>query len=355
MAYATGTTHYNLPQTVGTDKRDWTDTNQAFNDIDAAIYGAVSDVAAAGTAIEGLESRMTTAEGNISDNAADITSLDTRMTTAEGAITSMSGRIDNVGADLGDMICAYNEPTATSTHAYNIGDYFRYNDVLYRATQQIAIGDTIVPDSNCTTTNVTTEIDILSDAVAELDSDISGFSKETLLTPYHEDTSTASRSYTIGDKVAVDGLLRVITSTVAIGDTIDNSNSVLSFIGTPTTIYSISANGVMTWRQMWTQIAQYIRDNISADIFNRCRMIYGGRVWYPTERTATNISFMCTVLGHTGNLSIRTNTYGIDNSLAIQRQLITDLSQASGSNIAINFDDPYGSNVATDDCMLVLY
>lgn len=56
------------------------------------------------------------------------------------------------------MICAFNEASATSTHAYAVGDYFIYNDVLYRAIQSIAIGDTIVPDTNCTTTNVTTEI-----------------------------------------------------------------------------------------------------------------------------------------------------------------------------------------------------
>lgn len=175
MSYATGTTHYNLPLTVGTDKRDWADTNQAFSDLDAAVYGAVSDVATAGTAIEGLETRMTTAEGNISDNTADITSLDTRMTTAEGAITSLSSRVDDVGNDLGDMICAYNEATATSTHAYAIGDYFRYNNVLYRATQQIAIGDTIVPDTNCTTTNVTTEIQSIED----LSGDVSALDART--------------------------------------------------------------------------------------------------------------------------------------------------------------------------------
>lgn len=179
MSYATGTTHYNLPQTVGTDKRDWADTNQAFNDIDAAIYSAVSDVAAAGTAIVGLETRMTTAEGNISDNAANITSLDTRMTTAEGAITSLSGRVDDVSNDLSDMICAYNEPTATSTHAYVIGDYFRYNDVLYRATQSITIGDTIVPDTNCSTTNVSAELLQIIDnqpdpsEITQIESDIS--------------------------------------------------------------------------------------------------------------------------------------------------------------------------------------
>ena len=158
MSYVTGTTHYNLPQTVGTDKRDWSDTNQAFADIDAAIYGAVSDVATAGTDISGIKDRLDTDEGNISTNAGNITSLDTRLTTAEGAISTNHTDIGDVRSDAEDMICAYNEPTATSTHAYAVGDYFIYNDVLYRATASIGIGDTIVPDTNCATTNVTTEI-----------------------------------------------------------------------------------------------------------------------------------------------------------------------------------------------------
>ena len=158
MAYTTGTTHYNLPQTVGTDKRDWADTNQAFADVDAALYGAVSDVATAGDDITSLKSRMTTAEGNILTNTGDISALDTRLTAAEGSITTQAGQIADVRSDAEDMICAYNEATATSTHVYAIGDYFIYNDVLYRATQAIAIGDTIVPDTNCTTTNVSAEI-----------------------------------------------------------------------------------------------------------------------------------------------------------------------------------------------------
>ena len=175
MAYVNGTTHYNLPQTVGTDKRDWADTNQAFADVDAALFGAVDDVAQAQSEIDALTGRMNTAEENIADNTADIAGLDTRLTTAEGAITSQQSQITDLRQDTEDMICAFNEPSATSTHAYAIGDYFIYNDVLYRAIQAIAIGDTIVPDTNCTTTNVTTEIQAIEDLsgdVTQLQTDV---------------------------------------------------------------------------------------------------------------------------------------------------------------------------------------
>lgn len=175
MSYTNGTTHYNLPLTTGADKRDWSDTNQAFNDIDAALYGAVQDTAQAELDIDALETRMDTAEQNISTNTGNIAGLDTRVTTVEGAITSLSGQVTDTRQDLEDMICAYNEASATSTHAYAIGDYFIYNDVLYKATQAIAIGDTIVPDTNCATTNVTTELlatEDLSGDVQQLQTDV---------------------------------------------------------------------------------------------------------------------------------------------------------------------------------------
>lgn len=211
MAYVNGTTHYNLPQTVGTDKRDWADTNEAFAAVDAALYGAVDDVAQAEIDISDLKSRMTTAEGNIVDNTADIAGLDTRLTTAEGAITSQQSQITDLRQDTEDMICAYNEASATSTHAYAIGDYFIYNDVLYKATQAIAIGDTIVPDTNCATTNVTTELLAL---------DNSNFVNTDVVCLYVESSATASRNYAIGDYFILNDSLYVVTAAITAGDTI---------------------------------------------------------------------------------------------------------------------------------------
>lgn len=159
MSYANGTTHYNLPQTVGTDKRDWFDTNQAFADVDEALYGAVNQSESTATALTALTSR-------VNQNETDITTLQSNQATDEASITALqttvatnTSNIADVRADVEDMICAYNEGTATvSTHAYAIGDYFIYNDVLYRATSAIAVGDTIVPNTNCEATNVATEL-----------------------------------------------------------------------------------------------------------------------------------------------------------------------------------------------------
>lgn len=205
MSYTNGTTHYNLPLTTGSDKRDWSDTNQAFADVDAALYGAVQDTAQAELDIDALETRMDTAEQNISTNTGNIAGLDSRLTTAEGAITSQSAQITDTRQDLEDMICAFNEASATSTHAYTVGDYFIYNDVLYRAIQAIAIGDTIVPDTNCTTTNVTTEI-------------LSG--NYGMITAYIEHNVTSTHAYAIGDYFIFGNTLYCATQAIANGGTI---------------------------------------------------------------------------------------------------------------------------------------
>lgn len=158
MAYVNGTTHYNLPQTVGTDKRDWTDTNQAFANIDSAIHTAVTtaetgatNIQALQTDVDALDTRVTSAEADITTNTTDIGLINTKVNTIDADIA-------DVRQDAQDMICAYTEATATSSRAYAIDDYFIYNDVLYKVTAPIAIGGTIVPNTNCSATNVTTEL-----------------------------------------------------------------------------------------------------------------------------------------------------------------------------------------------------
>ena len=56
------------------------------------------------------------------------------------------------------MIETSAEETATSAHAYAVGDHFIYNNTLYAVTAAIAVGDTITPGTNCTATTVMDEL-----------------------------------------------------------------------------------------------------------------------------------------------------------------------------------------------------
>lgn len=82
MSYRVGTTHYNLPQTESTDKRDWSDTNQAFADLDAAVYEAGSD---AGLALTAAQTAQTSADGAVVDAAAAVTTANAASASASSA------------------------------------------------------------------------------------------------------------------------------------------------------------------------------------------------------------------------------------------------------------------------------
>lgn len=171
MSYASGTTHYNLPQTIGSDKRDWTDTNQAFSDVDAALYAAAQGAESAASAISSIQSDITTIQGKQSTDEGNITTLQGKVSTLESTVSGQGTEINDVRRDLQDNIESKHESSATSTHAYAIGDTFYYNDVLYKATAAIAIGDTIVPNTNCTGITVMSEIQ--SGAAAPSAADVS--------------------------------------------------------------------------------------------------------------------------------------------------------------------------------------
>lgn len=159
MSYANGTQNYNLPQTVGTDKRDWFDTNSAFAAIDAALYAAATGQAADAEAISTINSKLAADEADIAALQTASTSQAASISTLQTTVNGQATQIADVRQDAEDMITANNEgAAATSTRAYTIGDYFIYNDVLYKATAAIAIGDSIVPNTNCEATNVDTEI-----------------------------------------------------------------------------------------------------------------------------------------------------------------------------------------------------
>lgn len=152
------TTHYDIPLPLGSDKTTPMDYNESMQAVDAALFEAHGN---ASSAVAGLE----ITNGNVAQNANDIDALERRMTTAEGTLVTQGNAINNLGLDVADvradgqdMICAYKEASAQSTHNYSVGDYFIYNDVLYKATESISVGDTITPDTNCRTTNVTSEI-----------------------------------------------------------------------------------------------------------------------------------------------------------------------------------------------------
>ena len=246
--YTNETAHFGIPLPLGSDLTTPMDYNEAAEAVDEALFEAQGDASTANenaaNAVEtanAVSEALDTLSSTVGGHTSQISALGARMTNAEN-------EIDDVRGDLEDMITAFNEPTATSTHAYAIGDYFIYNDVLYKATAAITVGETIVPNTNCSATNVMTEVaagggstptaadvslapitgmaaDDVQEGIEELKTGLSGTSKFTKL------WETGDTSGVLSDSVANYDLILVIV------DLDGTSNA--SAIGLPNTTISI--------------------------------------------------------------------------------------------------------------------
>lgn len=158
MSSTTTTQYYGLTQYIGTDKPDFADNNTAFRNVDADLHQVVQDSQGFTSDIADLTERVGNLNTDLTNLSGDLDGEKAKITALQNKELSQDTEISRVERNAQDMITAYNEASATSTHAYAVGDYFIYNNVLYRATAAIAVGATIVPDTNCTTTNVTSEL-----------------------------------------------------------------------------------------------------------------------------------------------------------------------------------------------------
>lgn len=154
MSYTNQTTHYGIPLPTSGDLVNLLDWNQSSEDIDAAIYGAAEAAQQAGSDIQSVAGDVSQLQTDLAGVQGDVTAIDGRVTSLE----QTSGTLDEKVDDIADMITPREVTSAQSNIRVNVDELFRYNDVLYKCTVQINIGDTIVPNVNCTATNVETEL-----------------------------------------------------------------------------------------------------------------------------------------------------------------------------------------------------
>lgn len=199
MSSTTTTQYYGLTQYIGTDKPDWTDNNEAFREVDADLHEAVQSMEGFGTDIAALQEAQSELSTDVTGLESDLNTEKAKITALQNKETLQDAEIAGVKADALDMITAVDEGTAqVATVAVSEGKYFRYNDVLYIATTNIAVGDTIVPNTNCRATNVGTELEAQAEDIAEVKSDLAEIESGLIKKFYVNTTVTADSNGNAG-------------------------------------------------------------------------------------------------------------------------------------------------------------
>ena len=121
MASTNKTTHYDLPQWIGTDKPTFLgDLNGAFSTIDTQLYTAVTNA-------ENANNNATSAAGAVSNMQNDVNDLKTWKGTASSAISGLQTQVTNLGPTIGSQtqlisglgnLLSSNSPSITSNTSY---------------------------------------------------------------------------------------------------------------------------------------------------------------------------------------------------------------------------------------------
>lgn len=143
MSYQSGTPFLNLPQTVGSDHRDWFDTNEAFLNLDTkmkTLWDGSSSTETILTALQesvaSLATDVSTLSGIVSGHTSTITTINESLVLINTALNALNtqvvGKFDSVGiADAYDA----------SYGVYAVGDVVTYNGQRYVCTTAVTAAE----------------------------------------------------------------------------------------------------------------------------------------------------------------------------------------------------------------------
>lgn len=167
MSYANGTPFLNLPQTVGTDKRDWFDTNEAFLDLDGKVksaYEGAIDTAASladlAEVVSGISSDVESLQGTVGEHTTSIGTINEALTLINSALTSLntsvSGKFDSAGIA---------DPYDAEHGTYSVGDVVTYNGQRYECTTAVTAAEPFDADK-WNAVDIQSKLDVISTSLS---------------------------------------------------------------------------------------------------------------------------------------------------------------------------------------------
>ena len=133
MSYTNGTPFLNLPQTIGSDHRDWFDTNESFLDLDTKVKTLWDDSGSAASAIDALQgltatlqTDLTSLEGTVDTHTSALSTINEALVLINGTLatlnTSVANKFDSAGIA---------DPYDAEHGIYAVGDVVTYNSQRY--------------------------------------------------------------------------------------------------------------------------------------------------------------------------------------------------------------------------------
>ena len=224
MSSTNKTTHYDLPQWIGTDKPTFLgDLNGAFSTIDTQLYTAVTNA-------ENANNNASSAAGAVSNMQNDVNNLKTWQTTASSAISGLQNSVTNLTPNIGQ----------TNTLVTGLGTFLQGSNPVINANNS---SERLITIGSLKLLNIFGSMDITYDGTpnaSQINETMNGLVLQNLFSKYS--INTGRSFYMIGNcyaytsngnqifpiRLGSDGTNTKLYSAVAGGGTL-NSGSHLYF------------------------------------------------------------------------------------------------------------------------------
>ena len=143
MSFTNGTPFLNLPQTIGSDHRDWFDTNESFLDLDTKVKTLWDDSGSAASAIDALQeltatlqTDLTALSGTVDTHTSALSTINEALvlinSTLSGLDTSVKTKFDSAGIA---------DPYDADHGIYSVGAVVTYNGQRYVCTTAVTAAE----------------------------------------------------------------------------------------------------------------------------------------------------------------------------------------------------------------------
>ena len=143
MSYQNGTPFLNLPQTVGSDHRDWFDENEAFLNLDTKMKTLWDGSASTETILTALQESVATLDtdvaslsGIVSGHTTTIATINESLVLINTALQALNTQVVNKFDSVGIA-----DPYDATYGIYSVGDVVTYNGQRYVCTTAVTAAE----------------------------------------------------------------------------------------------------------------------------------------------------------------------------------------------------------------------
>lgn len=239
MSYANGTPFLNLPQTVGTDHRDWFDTNAAFLDFDTKMKTLWDGASSTANILEQLQETVSSLDTDLAALTTIVNGHTTTLQTVNESLVLINSALTSLNTDVRTKFdsAGVADPYDPTYGTYDVDDVVSYNGQRYKCITAVTAAEPFDADK-WSAEDVQTVINKINSDLSSIITGINGMLVTSQI-PLNCAGNTGAQDYSVNIPVPTNSTLLTIEQSVNTGNAIPHIKQYSVNDGVLTVQYSV--------------------------------------------------------------------------------------------------------------------